>query len=80
MIHSFAGSLVAPLTKIHVRPAYINDCPAMGEITVSATQDAFHGRVPDQSLNWLTPEQSAANWAKNFKGETELEEGDYLNL
>jgi hypothetical protein len=52
----------------------------MGEITVSATQDAFHGRVPDQSLNWLTPEQSAANWAKNFKGETELEEGDYLNL
>lgn len=37
------------------------------------------GRVPDPSLNWLTPEQSAANWAKNFETEETLKKnGDYI--
>jgi GNAT superfamily N-acetyltransferase len=66
------------LINIHVRPAHIDDCSALGQITVTATQDAFRGLVSEQALNWLTPEQSAANWAKNFQGENELEEGDYI--
>lgn len=45
---------------------------------VSATQDAFRGRVPDQCLNWLTPEESALNWAKNFTSDQSLEPGDSL--
>ena len=45
---------------------------------MSATQDAFRGRVPDQCLNWLTPEESAANWAKNFTSNDHLWPGDYL--
>jgi ribosomal protein S18 acetylase RimI-like enzyme len=41
-------------------------------------QDAFRGRVPDSCLDWLTPELSAANWAKNFTSETSIDPGDYL--
>ncbi|HEX5942984.1 MAG TPA: GNAT family N-acetyltransferase, partial [Anaerolineales bacterium] len=50
----------------------------MGRIIVSATQEAFRGRVPDPCLNWLTPEESAVNWAKNFKSDQSLAPGDYL--
>ena len=61
-----------------IRHARIDDCPALGRIIVSATQDAFRGRVPDQCLNWLTPEESAVNWAKNFTSDQSLEPGDTL--
>ena len=50
----------------------------MGRIIVSATQEAFRGRVPDPCLNWLTPEESAVNWAKNFTSAQSLGPGDYL--
>jgi len=63
---------------LEIRHARIEDCPALGRIIVNATQDAFRGRVPDQCLNWLTSEESAANWAKNFKTEQSLDVGDYL--
>jgi len=66
------------MKDIEIRHARIDDCPALGRIIVNATQDAFRGRVPDQCLNWLTPEESAANWAKNFKTEQSLDVGDYL--
>jgi GNAT superfamily N-acetyltransferase len=66
------------LLEILIRQARIEDCPALGRIIVGATQDAFRGRVPDRCLEWLTPEESAANWAKNFQSEQSLAPGDFL--
>ena len=66
------------MEEIEIRHARIDDCPALGRIIVSATQEAFRGRVPDQCLHWLTPEESAVNWAKNFTGDQSLEPGDTL--
>jgi GNAT superfamily N-acetyltransferase len=66
------------MEEIEIRHARIDDCPALGRIIVSATQDAFRGRVPDQCLHWLTPEESAVNWAKNFTDDQSLGPGDYL--
>jgi GNAT superfamily N-acetyltransferase len=63
---------------IEIRHARIGDCPALGRILVSATQEAFRGRVPDPCLNWLTPEESAANWAKNFTSDQSFAPGDSL--
>src|SRR5512134_4070757 len=66
------------MEEIEIRRARIDDCPAMGRIIVSATQEAFRGRVPDPCLNWLTPEESAVNWAKNFMSDDSLGPGDDL--
>lgn len=66
------------MSEILIRPARIEDCPALGGIIVAATQDAFRGLVPDRCLEWLTPEESAANWAKNFQSEQSLAPGDFL--
>lgn len=66
------------MEEIEIRHARIDDCPALGRILVSATHETFRGRVPDQCLNWLTPEESAANWAKNFTSGQSLAPGDYL--
>jgi GNAT superfamily N-acetyltransferase len=66
------------MEDIKIRHARIDDCPAMGRIIVSATQEAFRGRVPDPCLDWLTPEESAVNWAKNFTSDQSLAPGDYL--
>jgi GNAT superfamily N-acetyltransferase len=66
------------MEEIEIRHARIDDCPALGRIIVSATQDAFRGRVPDQCLHWLTPEESAVNWARNFTSDQSLEPGDTL--
>lgn len=64
------------MKEIETRRARIDDCPALGRIIVSATQETFRGRVPDQCLNWLTPEESAVNWAKNFTSDDSLGLGD----
>jgi GNAT superfamily N-acetyltransferase len=66
------------MTNILVRHAHIEDCPALASILIAATQDAFCGRVPDNCLNWISPEESAANWAKNFEGDRSLAQGQYL--
>ncbi len=54
------------MSKIKLRPARIEDCPALGRVLVSATESAFKGLVPERCLEW-TPEQSAVNWRRNFK-------------
>jgi ribosomal protein S18 acetylase RimI-like enzyme len=66
------------MEEIEIRHARIDDCPALGRILVSATHETFRGRVPDQCLNWITPEESTANWAKNFTSGENLAPGDYL--
>jgi len=65
------------MTDINVRPAHIADCPALGRVLVSATNDTFRGLVPEQSLEW-TPEQSAKNWERNFNEEGVLKEGENI--
>jgi GNAT superfamily N-acetyltransferase len=45
----------------------MEDCPALARVIIDATLSAFRGRVPDACLNWLTVEESAANWARNFE-------------
>ena len=66
------------MIDITIRHAYINDCPALADTLIKATQHAFRGHVPDHCLEWITPEESAANWAKNFKTEQSLNDGKYL--
>lgn len=66
------------MAEIVIRHARIEDCPALGRIIVAATQDAFRGLVPDRCLAWLTPEESAVNWAKNFQSAQQLFPGDFL--
>ena len=60
-----------------IRHARKADCPALAQILIAATQDAFRGHVPDHCLNWITPEKSAANWAKNFASDQRLKVGNY---
>lgn len=61
-----------------IREARLEDCEALGHIIVSATRDAFQGRVPHRCLQWLTPEESARNWARNFEPGGSLEQGSSL--
>ena len=65
------------MTDITIRHAHINDCPMLAQILINATQHAFRGLVPDHCLEW-NPEESAANWAKNFKTDLSLNDGMYL--
>ena len=66
------------MTVITIRHAHIDDCPMLAQILIKATQHAFSRRVPDHCLEWITTEESAANWAKNFKTEQSLGDGMHL--
>ncbi len=51
----------------YIRDAQIKDCEDIGLITVSASHSAFIGAIPEHLLDFSwTPEQSAANWRKEF--------------
>ena len=51
-----------------IRPAYLDDCDALGLITVTASHAAFIGAVPEKLLDFSwTPEVSAANWRAGFE-------------
>ncbi|MEZ4770171.1 MAG: GNAT family N-acetyltransferase [Caldilineales bacterium] len=66
------------MPEVIVRHAHIDDCPALARVLISATHGAFHGRVPEKCLTWITPEESAANWARNFTSPQSLEPGNFL--
>ena len=72
------GGEEVQLSEFLIRQARIEDRSAMGRILVAATQNAVRGLVPDQCLEWLTPEESAANWAKYLKSEERLAGEDFL--
>ena len=55
------------MSKIKIREAQIDDCSSLAYIIISVTQYTFRGLVPDKCLDWLTPEESTANWARNFQ-------------
>jgi len=52
---------------MHIRPATIEDCDALGLVIVTASWSTFLGRIPEQyfDFSW-TPEVSAANWRESF--------------
>lgn len=66
------------MPEIVIRHAHIDDCPALAQILITTTRYTFRGRVPDPCLDWLTPEESAANWAKNFQTDQTLNSENYL--
>ena len=55
---------------ITVRLATIDDRYALARIILDATYSAFRGVAPDASVESLTVEESAANWARTI-GENE---------
>lgn len=65
-------------SEIRIRHARLADCAALARVLIEATESAFRGRVPDRCLDWLTPEESAANWAKNFATADTLSDGRFL--
>jgi GNAT superfamily N-acetyltransferase len=54
------------LMRYQIRSATINDALALADIVLESTITTFRGLVPDHCLEWLTREESAANWAKWF--------------
>lgn len=60
-----------------VRLARKDDCPGLGRVLVRATASAFEGLVPERCLDW-SPEQSAANWTRNFKDDGTLKDGQSI--
>ena len=66
------------MEEIKIRQARRSDSAALGRIVVVANQKAFQGRVPDQCLNSLTPDESATNWANRFVNEYSFDDSDKL--
>lgn len=63
----------------HIRDAREEDAQALAACVVEPITAAFRGRVPDQCLEWLTPEESAANWRSWFRRRQEGEDdGSFL--
>jgi predicted N-acetyltransferase YhbS len=50
-----------------IREATSADADAMAHVMIAAIRTAFLGIVPDQYLNWITPEESAANWQRDIR-------------
>ena len=66
------------MSEFLIRQARLEDSAALGRILVTATQTAFRGRVPDRCLEWITPEESAVNWARFFQPAQPVPEGEFL--
>lgn len=48
----------------HIRKATPADAEALARCVIESNRATFRGRVPDRCLEWLTPEESAANWRR----------------
>ncbi|MEZ4863757.1 MAG: GNAT family N-acetyltransferase [Caldilineaceae bacterium] len=52
---------------IHMRPATIDDCDALGLVIVTASLKTFLGNIPEEDFDFSwTPEVSANNWREFF--------------
>ena len=57
---------------LQIRDATIEDCDAIGLITVTASHSAFIGAIPEELLDFSwTPEKSAAGWRAAFSTYTD---------
>jgi GNAT superfamily N-acetyltransferase len=51
------------MMQLRLRAATVDDAPALGLVTVSASMATFLGRVPEESIDFgWTPEASAQGW------------------
>jgi ribosomal protein S18 acetylase RimI-like enzyme len=55
------------VNDIHIRTANVDDRYALGRVLVDATYHAFRGVAPDESVESLTVEESAENWARALR-------------
>jgi len=55
------------MMSYHIRDAICGDTPALADAVIEPILTAFHGRVPDQCLTWLTKDESRANWQNWFQ-------------
>jgi GNAT superfamily N-acetyltransferase len=49
-----------------IRAATLADAAALARVMIDAHVAAFRGRVPDRCLEWITPEESTANWQRTL--------------
>lgn len=53
--------------QLTLRPATIDDCPALGLVIVTASLKTFLGQIPEEDFDFAwTPEVSAHNWREYF--------------
>jgi L-amino acid N-acyltransferase YncA len=57
---------------MRIREAHLDDCEAIGLITVAASHATFIGAIPEEHIDFSwTPAQSAAGWRRSFAGNTD---------
>ena len=57
---------------MQIRDARVEDCEALGLITVAASHSAFIGAVPESAIDFSwTPAKSAAGWRRSFSRNTD---------
>ena len=60
---------------LQIREATIEDCDAIGLITVTASHSAFIGAVPEELLDFSwTPAKSASGWRAGFSTNTDRDQ------
>ena len=53
--------------QLNLRPATIDDCPALGLVIVTASLKTFLGQIPEEDFDFAwTPEVSAHIWHEYF--------------
>jgi GNAT superfamily N-acetyltransferase len=52
---------------VTVRPATLEDAPALGRVHVRAWRAAYRGQMPDDYLDGLRPEDRAAGWERGLR-------------
>ena len=55
------------MRDIHIRPANVDDSPALTRILTETNRETFQGLVPEYCLASTTLEQSECNWRKFFQ-------------
>jgi GNAT superfamily N-acetyltransferase len=63
----FAPGSVYPLVVVTIRPATVQDAPALGRLHVRAWQAAYRGQMPEDYLDGLRPEERAAGWERSLR-------------
>lgn len=60
--------------KVLIRPAELNDAPAIAKVHVETWQSAYKGQIPDSYLNSLSIEERTKGWEKQLEN---LKKGVY---
>jgi len=55
------------MSDIHIRPANVDDSPALARILTETNKETLQGLVPDRCLSSPTLEQSERNWRRFFQ-------------